>query len=159
MGKIKKKVKKVLKDSPVFTNRDVNMVTEDRSYTDLFLHNLVKNGEAYRLTKGCYSWAEDPFLSVFCFRPAYLGLEFALSFYGIWDQETNPAIITSKKVRAGRREVLGTNINLYRIKRDYFFGIDYLKHDEFYLPVSDIEKTVLDLIYFNTVPDKNTWKR
>src|SRR6056297_1126027 len=157
MGKIKIKVKKVLDNSPVFTNRDVSMITKDKSYTNLLLHNLVKSKEAYRLKRGCYSWTQDPFLSVFCFRPAYLGLEFALSFYEIWDQETNPVIITPKKVRGGTRKVLGTNIVVHRIKQEYFFGINFLKHDEFYLPISDIEKTVLDFIYFNALPAEDVW--
>lgn len=157
--KYKDKIKELLEDSPVFTNRDVNMVVKDRSYTDLFLHNLVEQGEAFRLTRGCYSWEEDPFLSVFCFRPAYLGLEFALTFYEIWDQETNPVIITPRKVRTGTRKVLGTNIVLRNIKQDYFFGIDYLKHDDFYLPVSNIEKTVLDFIYFNNIPTEEVWQK
>lgn len=135
------------------------MIVEDESYTHLLLHNLVKQGEACRLTKGCYSWEEDPFLSVFCFRPAYLGLEFALTFYEIWEQETNPVIVTPRKIRAGTREVLGTNVILHRIKRDYYFGIDYLKHDDFYLPVSDIEKTVLDFIYFNKIPTEEVWEK
>lgn len=158
-GKYKDKIEELLKDTPVFTNRDVNMVIKDRSYTDLFLHNLVEQGEAFRLKRGCYSWEEDPFLSVFCFRPAYLGLEFALTFHEIWDQETNPVIITPRKVRTGTREVLGTNIVLRHIKQDYFFGIDFLKHDDFYLPVSDIEKTILDFVYFNNIPTKEVWRK
>ncbi len=156
---VKRRVEKILGYNAVFTNRDVRVLTEDDDYADLFLHNLVKNGQTYRLTRGCYSWVEDPFLSVFCFKPAYLGLEFALSYYEVWDQETNPAIITYRRIRAGTREVLGTNVNLYRIKFDYFFGVDYLSHDEFYLPISNIEKTILDLIYFNRVPDKEVWSR
>jgi len=159
MGKIKEKVKNLLKDTPIFTNRDIRMITKDKSYANLLLHNLVKRGEAYRLTRGCYSWIEDPFLSVFCFRPAYLGLEFALSFYEIWDQETNPVIITPRKVRTGLRKSQGTNIVLHHIKEEYFFGIDFLKHDDFYLPVSDIEKTVLDFIYFDTVPEEDVWEK
>ncbi len=157
MGKIKKEVKKILKESSVFTNKDVDMIIRNESYTNLFLHNLAKREEAYRLTRGCYSWIEDPFLSVFCFRPAYLGLEFTLSFYEIWDQEANPVIITPKKVRGGTRKVLGTNIVVHRIKQEYFFGINFLKHDEFYLPISDIEKTVLDFIYFNALPAEDVW--
>lgn len=159
MGKIKTKVKKVLHNNPVFTNRDVSMIIKDKSYANLLLHNLVNQKQAYRLKRGCYSWTKDPFLSVFCFRPAYLGLEFALSFYEIWDQETNPVIITPKKVRIGTRKVLGTNIIVHRIKKNYFFGIKFLKHEDFYLPVSDIEKTIIDFIYFNNIPDKDIWDK
>src|SRR3989344_2649183 len=35
-----------------------------------------------------------------------------------------------------------------RIKSKYFFGFEYKKYGDFYVPVSDIEKTLIDLVYF-----------
>lgn len=62
-------------------------------------------------------------------------------------------------MRTRTREVLGTNIVLRHIKQDYFFGIKFLKHEDFYLPVSDMEKTILDFICFNNIPTEDVWQK
>ncbi len=36
-----------------------------------------------------------------------------------------------------------------RISREMFFGYTYIKYYDFYIPVSDIEKTLIDFIYYN----------
>jgi predicted transcriptional regulator of viral defense system len=71
-----------------------------------------------------------------------------MSLHNLWEQETNPIIITVRKVRTGVREVLGQNVWVRRISPRYFFGYNYLTSGEFLLPVSDLEKTLIDMIYF-----------
>ena len=153
MGKIKylPKVREFIKKTPAFSARDIEFITKNKKYAHLLLHNLVKKGEIYRLTKGCYSKISDPILSVFCFRPAYLGLQEALSLYNLWEQETNPVILTTRKTREGVREILGNNVVVYRIPPRYFFGFGLLRYGNLFLPVSDIEKTLLDLIYLKNI--------
>jgi len=129
-----------------------------KDYIYLLINNMLKKGEIKRITKGYYSLEEDPSLAVFCFKPSYLGLQNALSIHGLWEQETNPIIITTKKIRQGIRKVSENNIVLHRISPKYFFGIEYLKEGNIYFPVSDKEKTFIDLIYFNQNIDKETLK-
>ncbi|MHA1853248.1 MAG: type IV toxin-antitoxin system AbiEi family antitoxin domain-containing protein [Candidatus Heimdallarchaeaceae archaeon] len=161
MGKIihLKELKEKLKLTPVFRTKDVELIIKNKNYTYLILHNLLKRGEIKRITKSWYSWQDDPTLTVFCFKPAYIGLQEALSIYNLWEQETNVVIITPRKVRSGIREFFGTNIIIHRISPKYFFGFDYLKYGDFFIPVSDIEKTLIDLVYFNEVPEKKSYKR
>ncbi|MEM3607214.1 MAG: hypothetical protein QXE30_06205, partial [Candidatus Bathyarchaeia archaeon] len=121
-------------------------------------HNLVNKGEIKRIIKGWYSLYDDPIVSVFCFKPAYIGLQEALSLHGLWEQETNVIIVTMLKVRTGVRKILDSNVILHRIDKKYFFGFDYLKYENFFVPISDIEKTLIDLIYFNEVPGKDVIK-
>ena len=87
-------------------------------------------------------------LSVFCFKPAYIGLQDALSFHNLWEQETIPIILTTRKLRQGIRKILGLNVMIRRIGSKYFFGFEYQKDGDFYFPYSDIEKTFIDMIYF-----------
>lgn len=117
-------------------------------YTDIILHNLVKKGELFRLTKGWYAAKDDPTFAVFCFKPAYLGLQQALSIHNLWDQETNTIILTTKIVREGTRSLFQENVLVKRIPSPLFFGIEYLPYGDSYVPVSDKEKTFLDLLYF-----------
>ena len=158
MGKIKylPKIKEFLEKTPAFSARDIELIVKNKRYAHLLLHNLVKKGEIYRLTKGCYSKESDPILAVFCFKPAYLGLQEALSLDNLWEQETNPVIITARKAREGVRQALGNNIVIYRISPRYFFGFELFKYGDFFLPVSDIEKTLIDLVYFKNIPSEKT---
>lgn len=154
MGKIKHlpQIKKLLKAGPVFTSKDVERIIKNKRYSHLLLHNLSQKGEIKRIIKGCYAWEEDPILAVFCFRPSYIGLQGALSLHNLWEQETNVVIVTSLKIRTGIRKVFSTNVLIRRIQSKYLFGIDYFKYGNFYLPISDIEKTFLDLMFFKEIP-------
>ena len=119
-------------------------------YAYLFLNKMVKRGELFRLTRGWYSSQDDPTLAVFCFKPAYLGLQEALSIHNLWEQETNTMILTTQTVREGKRNVLGKSVMVVkRLPKHLFFGMEYKLYGGIYVPVSDIEKTFLDLVYFN----------
>lgn len=160
MGKViyLNKLREFFSNTPVFTSRDVRTAVGAGSYGRLMLHNLVKKGEIQRLVRGYYTKLDDPIVSVFCFRPAYLGLHTALSIHKLWGQETNITIITAKKVRVGVRTVLGSNVNIHRVDSRYLFGFDLLKYENVSLPVSDIEKTLLDFLYFGIKLDKEAVK-
>lgn len=119
-----------------------------KNYTKLLARNLVQQKRIHRITKGYYTIHDDPALLVFCLKPAYLGLQDALSIYNLWKQETIPIIITTMNARQGIRNVFGTNVLVRSIEKKYFFGIEYIQQGDFYFPYSDIEKTFLDLVYF-----------
>lgn len=142
------KIREFIKSVPVFRVRDIELLVGNRNYAHLILHKLTKKGEIKRVVKGWYSLHDDPIVSVFCFKPAYVGLQEALSLHNLWEQETNVVVITTKKVRGGIREILGNNVILRTIEPKYFFGFDLIKYENFFVPVSDIEKTLIDFVYF-----------
>jgi hypothetical protein len=45
------------------------------------------------------------------------------------------------------RSVAGGNLPVRRLADEYFFGCDFLKHDDFCVPVSDPERTLIDFVY------------
>lgn len=155
MGKEKyqKDVESLFKRSAVVNASSVSRILRSRKkvkqYQKQLIRNLLLKGKIKKLSKGFYTIHNEPSLAVFCFKPAYLGLQDALSFHELWEQETIPIIITSRKVRQGIRKVLGVNILVRRVDKKYMFGFDYCKEGEFYLPYSGIEKTFIDMIYFN----------
>lgn len=152
------KVREFIRSTPVFSSRDIEIKVGNREYALLLLHNLVLKGEVKRIVKGWYTVHDDPVVSVYAFRPAYLGLQEALSLMNLWEQETNVVIITPLRVRQGLRKILDSNIVVHRISSRYFFGFEYLKYGDFTVPVSDIEKTLMDFIYFNEPIDAETLK-
>ena len=142
------KIRDFIKRTPIFSSKDIERITKNKNYAHLILNKLTNRGEIFRFVKGFYTSFNDPTYSVFCFKPDYIGLYEAFSLRNLWEQETNTIIITTKRVRSGIRKILDSNVIIKRIKPKYFLGFDYLKYDNFYIPVSDLEKPLIDLIYF-----------
>lgn len=144
-------VRKYINKTPVFDTRSVARLVGDKEYAYVLLNNMIKSGEIERLTKGYYTVYEEPSLFVYCIKPAYIGLQDAMSLRNLWEQETVTVIITARRVRIGTREIFGNNVTIRRISPKHFFGYDYIKYGEFLLPVSDVEKTFIDMVYFNEI--------
>jgi len=151
-----KKIRDFLKKTPVVHVQSIKNMVRNDTYVHLLLHNLRQKKEIHRVTKGWYSISDDPTLAVFCFNPSYLGLQEALSIHNLWEQESNPVILTTKTVREGIRQLNGSNIILKRIPSSLFFGIEYKECGATYVPVSDVEKTFLDMLYFRQPIEKET---
>lgn len=138
---------------PVFKMRDLRTLLSRRGigegYSRLLVHKLAEEGAITRITKGIYSFHEDVDVVGFAFRPFYYGVENALSLLGISDQGTNPIVITTRNVRKGSRQFRGRNYVVRTIRKDLFFGYSLLKVGDFWLPVSDIEKSLIDIVYFD----------
>ena len=80
--------------------------------------------------------------------PFYYGLQDALSLRNLWEQETNPVIITPRKVRSGLRTFEGRNYIVRWIDRSMFFGFSLMKYGDFFIPVADPEKILIDMVYY-----------
>jgi len=147
-----KKIESLFEKSPVVDFESIERIvgkSGKSNYAKLLVVNFLKKGKIIKIGKGYYSKHNEISLSVFAYKPAYLGLQSALSIYGLWEQETIPVIITTRKIRRGIRKILGTNVLLRNINKKFFFGFDFIKEGDFYLPYSDLEKTFIDLVVFN----------
>ena len=136
----------------VFSTADVRrfLVSEGASptYALVFINSMIRRGKAFCLAKGIYTLYRDIEVAGFAFSPFYYGLGFALTKHRLWKQQANLHVLTTRNVRRGSRVVLGTNINVSKISKRMFFGYVYVKGANFYYPVSDIEKTLIDCIYY-----------
>ncbi len=154
MGKQKyqQEIKELFSKSAVVSynsiQRIVNHKRKVRQYVKQLVRNLILKKKISRLAKGYYTTHDDASLTVFCFQPAYLGLQDALSYHNLWEQETIPIIITTRKVRTGIRKVLGSNVLIRHLDKKYYFGIEYSTDNSIVLPYSDVEKTFIDLVHF-----------
>ncbi len=158
--KYKQDVEKLFDKSAIVTNNSILKIIgkNNKNYTKRILNYLIKKRIIKRITKGYYTNRNENSMSVLCFQPAYLGLQDALSFYDLWEQETIPIIITTKNIRSGIRKILEKNVLIKKINKKYFFGYEYHEIDNLALPYSDIEKTFIDLIYFKQPIDKEVIK-
>jgi len=154
MGKEKyiRNIERLFEKSPVISSKTIERIIRSKNkktqYQKQLIRNMILSGKIKRLSKGYYTIHDEPALAVFCFRPAYLGLQDALSFHNLWEQETIPVIITANTARPGIRKVLDANVMIRKIDKKYLFGFDYHEQGKQYLPYSDIEKTFIDMIYF-----------
>ena len=137
----------------VFTFRDAEIFLKKNgvsgAYLNLLIHNLLKKGKLKRISKGHYTFKDDIIVAGKAFAPYYYGLHFALSISGLWQQASNPVIITAKKIRTGVREIMGGNVVLRRISPKMAFGVEDRQIDGYWVKVSGPEKTLIDFAYFN----------
>ena len=130
---------------PAFSIQEVKKHTK---HVHQVLHYLLKRGEVVRIAKGYYTFHRDVMVVGFAYFPYYYGLHEALSLYNLTEQETNPVVITPRKVRPGMRQFLGRNYVVRRISRPMFFGYTTMKYYDFHIYISDYEKTLIDFLYF-----------
>lgn len=152
------KIKELFNKSPVVSFGSVERIigrSTKSSYAKLLISNLIKKKFIMKIGKGIYTKHNESSLAVFSFKPAYLGLQSALSYHKVWEQETIPVIITVRKVRRGIRSLIGGNVLIRNIDRKHFFGFEYIQEGNFYLPYSTLEKTLIDMVVFNQKIDKD----
>ena len=138
-------------DYPVFTFRDAELALKKKGitarYLRLMMHKYYASGRIKRITKGVYTFHDDAIVAGFAFQPFYYGLESALSILGVSTQASNNIVMTTRNVRTGIRSFQGRNYKILRIKGELLFGFSTMRVGGFMVPVSDLEKTVIDLLY------------
>ena len=148
---------------PTFSARDAELfltyIGASRKYTKRFIQNMLAKDRIFRLAKGVYTTHNSSEVIGFAFSPFYYGLTYALSYYNVWEERANPVIITTKKVRTGVRKSMGINISVFRLPEKMFFGYNMVKGELVYYPISDPEKTFIDLVYFDVDLRKDTLRR
>ncbi|MDE1825956.1 MAG: hypothetical protein KGH61_05670 [Candidatus Micrarchaeota archaeon] len=141
---------------PVFTYRDVRL-SFNRSVKDanIFraLSYLKSTGRLFAIAKGRYTFNKDSAITGFAYAPFYYGLLYAMSIRELWTQNTMPEIVTLKTVRKGKAHAFGRGgsmISLHHSTPKHFFGFETIRYGKLSLPVSDPEKTLIDLFYYKT---------
>ncbi|MEM3191933.1 MAG: hypothetical protein QW292_07565 [Candidatus Parvarchaeota archaeon] len=110
---------------------------------------MIEKKKIFRVARGVYTVHNNAEVIGFAFSPFYYGLTYAMSYYNVWEERANPSIVTTRIVRGGQRSSMGMNISIFRLPRHLFFGYTLVKGDLFYYPVSDLEKVLIDLVYFD----------
>jgi len=123
-----------------------------KNYAKLFISNQMKKGNILRVSKGVYSFKKSPYILVKIIGKAYIGLGSAALIHNAWDKAVNITILTPLagiKLRYGERIIDGYKVIIERISEKMYFGYEYKTIDNITVRVSDPEKTLIDMIYFN----------
>ncbi|MFI5412843.1 MAG: hypothetical protein ACHQX1_03040 [Candidatus Micrarchaeales archaeon] len=151
--KYTKQFLKYFEKFPAFTVKDVKLFLRknraDKSYYKIFLHNMIKSRRVFIIRRGSYTLHDDPMIAGFAFTPFYYGMETSLTHYKLWDYVTPISIITTNRIRKGSIELLGRNASIRKVQRDKFFGYSMIQYKDTYIPMADIEKTLIDSVYFH----------
>lgn len=153
---------KYFKAFPTFTTKDVKLFLRKNgagsNYYKIFIHNMTKGGNVFSVGRGHYTLHDDPIVAGFAFSPFYYGMEMALTHYKLWNYMTPISIVTTNRVRKGSIELLGRNASVRRIRKDKFFGYSMVYYkDNLYIPMADIEKTLIDSVYFHSSFNKEVY--
>ena len=136
----------------IFTLNDVIKLTGQRKdVVKNTLARLVKQKKIFRLKAGFYSLKEieNKFLFQRLFKDTYVGLYSALEFYGSTTQRFNNLDLISKNI-LNDYKVDDTKINFHNVKKELFFGYKKVRLSQTGIFVSNIEKTIIDTIYFSS---------
>lgn len=128
-------------------------------YLDILTHNMVKRVEIKRVTRGIYTFNDESAVVGFAFQPFYYSMENALSLRGMSEQATNFVVMTTRNARTGVRLFEDRNYRVQHINKRHFFGYGLMRYGEYWLPVSDIEKTIIDLVYLGDHVSNEAIKR
>lgn len=91
-------------------------------------------------------------------EPSYVSLEMALSFYGLIPE----TVYSVTSVTSQKTKTIKTSIGnfIYRHARpELLFGYDLREHDGHRYQIAEMEKAVLDYLYFNSkIKDEESFK-
>lgn len=135
---------------PIFSVKELVNRGIPSNYARLLVHNLTKKGKIFRVEKGYYATVNNPFvvagLIVF---PSYISMYSALYLRGLLSQIAFAIqVVTTKRRKNKKLFFADTPIEFYKIKRDYFFGFEYIMYDGFEIPIAQPEKAIIDIFYF-----------
>jgi len=137
----------------IFTLNDVVKITgQKKEVVRTTLSRWVKQNKIFRLKTKYYSLIplEDKFQLQRLFPGTYIALHSALEYYGSTTQRFNNLDLITKNLLK-TRHIENTEIHFHKVKNKLFFGFRKAQINNTEVFISDIEKTIIDCIYFSSI--------
>jgi predicted transcriptional regulator of viral defense system len=156
-------LKTQLKDFPVFSIKDIEKV--DLSFHKQRLSEWQKKGYVKKICKGFYIFSdleinEQALFTIAnrVYEPSYISLEMALSIYGLIPEAVySITSVTSQKTRTLKTPV--GNFIYRHTMPELLFGYQLREHNGHHYQIAEIEKAILDYLYFNVkMNDEESFK-
>ncbi len=114
---------------------------------------MVKAGKVYHVSKGKFSITKSAETTGFAYSPFYYGGLSALMIRDLMDDQVKMEVMTTKAVRHRHAVAFGDiGLVVHHLPREYYFGFNDVRYLNYTVPVSDPEKTLIDLLYFRIRP-------
>jgi len=136
----------------IFTLNDIVKITgQKKEVIKSKLTLLTKQKKIFRLKKGYYSLikVENKLQLQKAYKETYIALYSALEYYESTTQRFNNLDLITKNI-LNNQQIHNTSINFHKIKEDAFFGFEKIIINNTEVFISNIEKTIIDCIYFSS---------
>jgi predicted transcriptional regulator of viral defense system len=112
---------------------------------------LVKQKKIFRLKKGYYSLfkIENKFQLQNTYKGTYIATHSALEYYESTTQRFNNLDLITYKIMNDQK-IQDVSIQFHKVKKDVFFGFEKMYVGDVEVFISNIEKTIIDCIYFSS---------
>ena len=148
-----------LKDFKIFNLSDIRKIEADFDLRRL--NEWQKKNYIKKIRQGFYIFSDleinEQTLFIIANRihgPSYISLEMALSLHQLIPE----AVYGITSVTTQKTKTLNTPIGdfIYRhIRPELMFGYEMLEHEEYRYKIAEMEKSVLDYLYFNSKIDND----
>jgi len=149
--------REALKVFPVFSNADIQKL--DPRFDRRRLVEWQQKNYIQKIRNGYYCFSKEErgegnlfYLSNMIYKPSYISLETALSYYNLIPEGVYLFTGVSTRKTIMFETPLG-NYKYHKIKKELFFGYKLVKIGEYNVKLAEIEKTILDLFYFRKIND------
>lgn len=146
-------IKQPLEKLKVFSLEDIYLV--DPNFRQATLYDWEDQGKVRKIRNKFYIFADftpqnlDYYLIANrIYSPSYISLELALNHYGIIPE----GVMQYTSVTTNRTNAYETDFGQFTyksIKGDLFWGYKVIEDGDIGLKIADLEKAILDTIYFN----------
>ncbi|HIH32416.1 TPA: hypothetical protein HA235_06955 [Candidatus Woesearchaeota archaeon] len=136
----------------IFTIDDAIKITgQSKNVVKTKLALLAKQSKIFRLKKGYYSInnINNKFKLQKIFNNTYISLHSALEYYESTTQRFNNLDLISKNILDSKK-TCDIAIQFHKVKNRFFFGFEKAMIDNTEIFISNIEKTIIDCIYFSS---------
>ena len=144
------KILQELMEKPFFTARDLAIRGVNPGYIKRLANHLKSKGKIYIVEKGKYAVTDNPFLiAPFITFPSYISMFSALFLHDVISQiPFSIQVVTTRKRKNKIITFNDTKIEFFKIKKELFFGFEYIWHENYQIPVAKPEKAIIDILYF-----------
>ena len=144
------KIVEELMQKPLFTAKELEMRGVPPSYIKRLANLLKKKGKISIVEKGKYAVVDNPFLvAPFLTFPSYISMFSALFLRETISQVPMTIQIVTTRKRKNKKVVYNdTEIEFFKIKKELFFGFEYIWHEGYQIPIAKTEKAIFDALYF-----------
>ncbi|MCK4678929.1 MAG: hypothetical protein KAT48_12415 [Bacteroidales bacterium] len=149
-----------LKDFPVFSYSDIRKL--DPGFHRNRLYEWQIKGHVQKIRKGYYCFIDQVKNEAFLFysanriyKPSYITLETALSYYGLIPEGVFTLISISTKKTYSIDSPIGS-FEYHNVKPTLFFGYQLVRLNGYTIKIAEPEKAILDYLYLRKPADYET---
>ncbi|MEK6936260.1 MAG: hypothetical protein AABW67_05710 [Nanoarchaeota archaeon] len=129
-------------------NEITRIIRKSKNITSVYLNRMCKKKFLFKIEKNKFSKTKDIFvIASQLIYPSYLGLTTSLYLQDEFSQIINKIYILTTKQKK-KMKILDTEIKFIKIKPISMFGYKKIKKENSFIFVSDLERTIIDVILF-----------